>query len=242
MSLCRRYVHFCHILDSTRKWHRLSLSERLQAHPPSCRQRYFILSLAEQRPLWGLPGGTSRKEPVGQCGRYKRRGFGPWVGAIPWKRSWYPIAVFSPREPHGQRSPVGYRPWGRPEQDTTERPSRHRRRSAAHAHRVSSTRSGCRLAERGPLAWLPDRLLLHWKATAPRGPCMAGAPSPSHTLTVGGGGQRGSTQQQLRSPTCGGFTKSATSHSRFPSSSIWVTETPLSLVMTETWGSGSCSW
>ena len=93
---------------------------------------------------------------------------------------------------------MGYRPWGRPEQDTTGRPSSHRWRSAVHAHRVSSTRSGCRLAERVPLAWLPDHLLLHWKATALRGPSRAGALSPLHTLTVGGGGQRGSTQQQLR--------------------------------------------
>lgn len=43
-------------------------------------------------------------------------------------------------------------------------------------------------------------------------------------------------------PTCPGFTKSATSHSRFPSSLICVTETPLSLVITEIWGSRSCSW
>ena len=44
-----------------------------------------------------------------QCGR---PGFDPWVGKIPWRRSWQPTPVFLPREFHGQRSPVGYSPRG----------------------------------------------------------------------------------------------------------------------------------
>ena len=31
---------------------------------------------------------------------------------IPWRRKWLPTAVFLPGEPHGQRSQVGYCPWG----------------------------------------------------------------------------------------------------------------------------------
>ena len=44
----------------------------------------------------------------------------PWVGKIPWRREWLPTPVFLPRELHGQRSLVGYRPWGCRESDTTE--------------------------------------------------------------------------------------------------------------------------
>ena len=36
----------------------------------------------------------------------------PWVGKIPWRWKWQPTRVFLPGEPHGQRSVVGYSPWG----------------------------------------------------------------------------------------------------------------------------------
>ena len=39
----------------------------------------------------------------------------------PWRRKWQPTPVFLPGEPHGQRSLVGYSPWGRKELDMTER-------------------------------------------------------------------------------------------------------------------------
>ena len=39
---------------------------------------------------------------------------------IPWRRKWQPPAVFLPGESHGQRSLVGYSPWGCKESDTTE--------------------------------------------------------------------------------------------------------------------------
>ena len=45
----------------------------------------------------------------------------PAVQEIPWRRKWQPTAVFLPGEFHGQRSLVGYSPWGRKESDTTER-------------------------------------------------------------------------------------------------------------------------
>ena len=37
----------------------------------------------------------------------------PWIGKIPWRRKWQPTLVFLPGEFHGQRSLVGYSPWGR---------------------------------------------------------------------------------------------------------------------------------
>ena len=47
-------------------------------------------------------------------------GFYPWAGNIPWRRQWLPIPVFLPGEFRGQRSVVGYSPWGHKESDTTE--------------------------------------------------------------------------------------------------------------------------
>ena len=65
-----------------------------------------------------FPGGGGGEEPTCQC---RRHGFDPWVGKIPWRRAWQPTPVFLPGEPHGQKSLVGYGPWGRKELNTTER-------------------------------------------------------------------------------------------------------------------------
>ena len=47
--------------------------------------------------------------------------FDLWAWGIPWRREWLPTPVFLPGESHGQRSLVGYSPWGSKESDTTER-------------------------------------------------------------------------------------------------------------------------
>ena len=52
------------------------------------------------------------KKPTCQCRRLKRYGFNPWVERILSVRAWQPTPVFLPEESHGQRSLVGYRPWG----------------------------------------------------------------------------------------------------------------------------------
>ena len=67
-----------------------------------------------------LKGGTSGTLLPMQV-RRKRRGFDPWVGKIPWSGAWQPTPVFLPGESRGERSLVGYSPWGRTESDTTER-------------------------------------------------------------------------------------------------------------------------
>ena len=46
--------------------------------------------------------------------------FYPWVGKIRWRRKWQPTLVLLPGESHGERSLVGYSPWGHTESDTTE--------------------------------------------------------------------------------------------------------------------------
>ena len=70
--------------------------------------------------VWGFPGGTGGKEPTCQCKKHERCGFNPWVRKIPRRRAWQPTPVFSPGEPHGQRSLTGYTPWGDGESETTE--------------------------------------------------------------------------------------------------------------------------
>ena len=44
--------------------------------------------------------------------QYRRHGFNLWVRKMPWRRKWQPTLVFLPRKSHGQRSLVGYSPWG----------------------------------------------------------------------------------------------------------------------------------
>ena len=57
-------------------------------------------------------------EPMQRC---KRRGFDTWVRKIPLSRKPQPAPVFLPGKFHGQRSLVGYSPWGHKESATTER-------------------------------------------------------------------------------------------------------------------------
>ena len=45
----------------------------------------------------------------------------PWVRKIPWRRERQPPPVFLPRKSHGQKSLLGYNPWGHKESDTIER-------------------------------------------------------------------------------------------------------------------------
>ena len=45
--------------------------------------------------------------------------FNPWVRKILWRRKWQLTLVFLPGKSHGQRSLVGYSPWGRKELDMT---------------------------------------------------------------------------------------------------------------------------
>ena len=57
----------------------------------------------------GLPWWFSDKESACQC---RKRGLDPWVRKIPFRRKWQPTLVFLPGEAQGQRSLVGYSPWG----------------------------------------------------------------------------------------------------------------------------------
>ena len=54
------------------------------------------------------------------CLQCRRPRFDPQVRKIPWRRKWLPTPVFLPGEFPGQRSLMGYSPWGCKELDTTE--------------------------------------------------------------------------------------------------------------------------
>ena len=65
----------------------------------------------------GLSWWLSGKESTCQ---FRRRGFSPWVRKILWRRRWQPTPGSLPGKPHGQRSQVGYSPWGHKELDMNE--------------------------------------------------------------------------------------------------------------------------
>ena len=68
----------------------------------------------------GFPGSLMGKELACQWRRCKKCRFDPWAGKIPLKEGM--TTQYSYLEnPHGQRSLVGYSPWGDKKSDMTER-------------------------------------------------------------------------------------------------------------------------
>ena len=63
--------------------------------------------------ILGFPGGSVAKNPPANAGDR----FDPWSRKIFWRRKCQPCPVFLPGKPHGQRSLVGYSPWGHKESD-----------------------------------------------------------------------------------------------------------------------------
>jgi len=55
----------------------------------------------------------------------KRLGFDPWVSKIPCNRKWRPTPAFLVGKLNGQRSLLGYSPWGCKESEMTEQISTH---------------------------------------------------------------------------------------------------------------------
>ena len=79
-----------------------------------CQWNHTAWGLALRLPWW-----LRCKSVCLQCGR---PGFDPWVGKIlSWRRKWQSTPVLLPGKSHGQRSLVGYSPWGCKQSDTTER-------------------------------------------------------------------------------------------------------------------------
>ena len=62
--------------------------------------------------LYRLSQWLSGKESTCPCLPVQEAQVHPWVGTIPWKRKWQSTSVFLPGKSHGQRSLLGYSPWG----------------------------------------------------------------------------------------------------------------------------------
>ena len=121
----------CHFL-----LHGIFPTQRLSPNQPVC--QLLCAGLADlmggvTSDFIGFSNGSSCEEFTCHCRRCKRCRFDPWVGKIPWRRKWQPTPVFLPGESQGQRSLVGYSPWGRTESDMTEH----------QAHQRYSIPSGC---------------------------------------------------------------------------------------------------
>ena len=67
----------------------------------------------------GFPRDSVVKNPPDNSGDTRDVGL-ILVGNIPWRKKWQLTPVFLPGKFHGQRSLVGYSPWGHEESDMTE--------------------------------------------------------------------------------------------------------------------------
>ena len=76
---------------------------------------YFVLGYSQ---LGDFPGGSDGKASVYNAGN---PGSIPGLGRSPGEGNGNPYPVLLAGKSHGQRSLVGYSPWGRKESDTTER-------------------------------------------------------------------------------------------------------------------------
>ena len=98
--------------------------------------------------------------PRWQCWRRETCMFDPWLGKIPWRRAWQPAPAFLPGESHGQRSPVGYTPWGHRGSDTTEH-------THTHTHTQATRHVLKRAVSKVTWGWIRNPGLL-WISVAPR--------------------------------------------------------------------------
>ena len=64
----------------------------------------------------GLPSDSASKVSACNAGRCR---FDSWVRKSSWRRKWQSTPVFLPEKSHGERSLVGYSPWGHKELNTT---------------------------------------------------------------------------------------------------------------------------
>ena len=69
----------------------------------------------------GFPGGSVVKDLPVNAGDTRDAGWIPGSGGSPAAGNGNPLQYSCLENPHGQRSLVGYSPWGRKESDMTER-------------------------------------------------------------------------------------------------------------------------
>ena len=129
------------------------------------KERVFSLRWVRgKRSSIGFVWWLSSKGSSCQCRRHRRYEFDPWIRKTPWRRKWHATPVFLPEESHGQRSLVGYSPWGHQESDTTEYSTTD---TCAHIWmpqvpgdcQSSSLRPWCH-GDQTPICWIPHSALM----------------------------------------------------------------------------------
>ena len=170
------------VLTSTLWW---TQPASLHLDHGSLSSTFSLCFTGEQTKALELPRWDSGKESTCQCRRLR---IDPRVGKIPWSRKWQPTPVFLPGKFHGQRSLVGYSPWGCKELDPTEH-----LRARTHAHQVSGNRSTAGRAGEDPgnpgsllivtvFRWVAQPLLMRC--------CLFPVASPGSTLPGTNGNSR----------------------------------------------------
>ena len=71
--------------------------------------KIYVTYISKDHKTYGLPWWLSGKEFTCNAGDTE---FDPSIRKIPWRRKWHTTPVFVPGKSHGQRSLVGYSPWG----------------------------------------------------------------------------------------------------------------------------------
>ena len=118
LSLGRYHWDMFHSVTQSFPWFALRACEGLE-------EEYAYYYLNKCIAVCLLPRWRSGEKSTCQCRRHSRHGFNPWVGKIPWRGKWQATPVFLPGKSHGQRSLMGYSPWGCTESDKTEQLSTH---------------------------------------------------------------------------------------------------------------------
>ena len=105
--------------------HKQECAESTFLHLPSLKMWAVIHSINS---IWNrypymeqggcFPSGSAGRDPICQCRRHKRLNL--WVRKITSSRKWQSTSVLLPGKSLGQRSLVGYSPWGLKEPDMTE--------------------------------------------------------------------------------------------------------------------------
>ena len=117
---------------------------------------YFSLSLLNLGvtvPVEGFLWWLSCKESAWQCRRCR---LDPWVGKIPWGRKWQPTPVLFLGESNGQRSLVGYSPWGHKESVTTAT------KPPTPPHWQRTVLDGTNMADSLMVTYIPQQISVCW--------------------------------------------------------------------------------
>ena len=98
-------------MGSQRVGHDWSTTIHTHTHTHTHTHIYICIYIYICMYVYSFLGGTVVKISC-QCKGWRRCGFNPWVRKDPWSKKWQLTPIFLPGKFHGQKSLVGYHPWG----------------------------------------------------------------------------------------------------------------------------------